>query len=87
MDAVVVIEFGMERHTQLLAVLHGYDVPFAGCQDVASLTCFRDERSANERHRDVVHFAKWPIGMKAAQLATVGVAAHGDGHGAKPLNL
>ena len=43
MDAVVVIEFGMECHTQLLAVLHGYDVPFAGCQDVASLTCFRDE--------------------------------------------
>ena len=57
MDAVVVIEFGMERHTQLLAVLYGYDVPFAGCQDVAFLADFRDDRSANERHRDVVHFA------------------------------
>ncbi len=87
MDAVVVIEFGMERHTRLIALLHGYDVPLAGCKAGASLTCFRDERSANERHRDVVHFAKSPIGMKAAQLATVGVAAHGDGHGAKPLNL
>ena len=25
--------------------------------------------------------------MKAAQLTTVGIAAHGNGHGAKPLNL
>ena len=58
MDAVIVIEFGMERHTQLLAVLHGYDVPSTGCQDVASLADFRDERSADERHRDIVHFAK-----------------------------
>lgn len=87
MDAVVVIELGMKRHTQLLVVLHSYDVPFAGCQDVASFTDFRDERSANKRHGDVIHLAEWTIGVKAAQLATVSVAAHGDGHGTKPLNL
>ena len=37
MDAVIVIEFGMERHTQLLAVLHGYDVPFAGSEASVAL--------------------------------------------------
>ena len=66
MDAIVIVELGMECHAQLLAVLYGYDVAFACGQHFAPIAYFGDEGSTDEGHGHVFEFAERAEGMKAA---------------------
>lgn len=87
MDAGVVVELGMEREADLVAVANGHDVPVAARHDCDVISGFGDVRCPDEREGDVAHVAEISLGMEAGTLTAVGVAPNRDGESSKPLDF
>lgn len=77
-----VIEFGMEGGDQLMTLTGSDDVAIDHREHLYPIAHRRDVRSADEGHRDG-GTGELIGGVEAAELAAVGVAQHGDIHGAE----
>ncbi len=75
----------MKRHAQLVSVLHGNHVAFKLCKHLGAAPYLRDVGRAYEGHRHILEAPERSVGMEAAQLPTVCVAAHRDGQRAEAL--
>ena len=79
-----VIELGMERGNKLATLACGHDIAIDCCQYFYSLAHRLDVWSTDECHRyRMVDALELRLGIKTAQLTSVGVATHGNIHGGK----
>ena len=81
-EAVVVVKFGVEGAGDLVVVAHGHRCVVQGDEGLDVRTEGFDARGANKGERNSFIFPA-TLGVEAAELAAVGVAAHGDGQGAE----
>ena len=81
-EAVVVVELGVKGGGDLVAVAHGYRCVVQGDEGLDASPQGFDARGADEGEGDGFIFPV-ALGVEAAELAAVGVAADGDGQGAE----
>lgn len=67
MDAVVVVELGMEREADLLAVANGHDASVVARHDFDVISGFGDVRCPDEREGTSLMSSKSPRAWKLAR--------------------
>ena len=87
MDAIVLIEFGMEGASQLVAVARSHDATVDLRHYPTFIIKFGDEGGAYEGHGYVIPISETTFRTKAPQLSSVGVTFHGDRHGGETHHL
>ena len=83
MNTVVRIQLRMKGPAKLVFAAHSHNVPVHLGQHLGSRLRFFYIRSADERHGNFPDSGKFLYCAEAAQLSSVGIAAHGNRKGSK----
>ena len=79
MDSQVVVQFRVERNSELVFVLHSDDLVLNGRENLYVFTCALDKRSADERHRDFSNSFEIFFSVETSELPAVSVAFYSNG--------